>query len=55
VVSLRSEKNLLALTCAEDYEYTAAVISQNIIGTQFHPEKSGEVGLNFLKDIINNY
>ena len=55
VVSLRSEKNLLALTCAEDYEYPAAVIDRNIIGTQFHPEKSGEVGLNFLKDMINGY
>jgi glutamine amidotransferase len=55
VVSLDSEKNLLALTCSDDYEYPAAVIDYNIIGTQFHPEKSGEVGLNFLKDIINKY
>jgi glutamine amidotransferase len=55
VVSLHSEKNLLALTCSDDYEYPAAVIDYNIIGTQFHPEKSGEVGLNFLNDIINKY
>lgn len=55
VVSLCSEKNLLALTYSDDYEYPAAVIDHNIIGTQFHPEKSGEVGLNFLEDIINKY
>lgn len=28
---------------------TAAVASGNVMGTQFHPEKSGEVGLNILK------
>jgi imidazoleglycerol phosphate synthase glutamine amidotransferase subunit HisH len=45
----------LALTNVEDIEYPAAVISANIIGTQFHPEKSGEIGLNFLKDTIDNF
>ena len=28
---------------------TAAVANGNVMGTQFHPEKSGEVGLNILK------
>ena len=28
---------------------TAAVASGNVYGTQFHPEKSGEVGLNILR------
>ena len=28
---------------------TAAVADRNVIGTQFHPEKSGEVGLNILR------
>ena len=30
-------------------ELTAAVARKNIMGCQFHPEKSGEVGLNILK------
>jgi len=28
---------------------TAAVADKNVMGTQFHPEKSGEVGLNILR------
>tara|TARA_B100000886_G_scaffold243716_1_gene171190 strand:- start:147 stop:782 length:636 start_codon:yes stop_codon:yes gene_type:complete len=37
-------------------EQFASIVTNgsNIIGTQFHPEKSGEIGLSFLKDIINN-
>ncbi len=30
-------------------ELTAAVASNNVFGCQFHPEKSGEVGLNILR------
>ena len=42
------DESLLATT---DYgrEITAAVALDNVSGTQFHPEKSGEVGLSILK------
>lgn len=30
-------------------ELTAAVASGNVMGCQFHPEKSGKVGLNILR------
>ena len=30
-------------------ELTAAVGKNNVLGCQFHPEKSGEVGLNILR------
>ena len=30
-------------------ELTAAVQKDNVMGCQFHPEKSGEVGLNILR------
>ena len=34
--------------------FTAAVKKNNILGFQFHPEKSGTVGLDLLKDTIKN-
>lgn len=36
-------------TCEYGAQLTAAVANENIYGCQFHPEKSGEVGLNILK------
>ena len=46
--AITSENNLIATT---EYgkEITAAVQKDNIYGCQFHPEKSGKVGLNILK------
>ena len=38
------------VTYAEyDKDITAVVCKDNVMGTQFHPEKSGEVGLNILR------
>lgn len=42
------EESLLA-TSEYGRELTAAVALDNVTGTQFHPEKSGEVGLSILK------
>ena len=42
------EESLLA-TAEYGEEITAAVALNNVAGTQFHPEKSGKVGLNILK------
>lgn len=42
------DKNLIA-TSEYGKELTAAVQKGNIYGCQFHPEKSGKVGLNILK------
>ena len=36
-------------TAEYDKYLTAAVAKDNVLGCQFHPEKSGEVGLNMLK------
>lgn len=49
-----NNNDILAKTKAQHKEYCCAVKSNNIIGTQFHPEKSGEIGLEFLKSVINN-
>lgn len=42
------EESLLA-SCEYGKELTAAVALDNVSGTQFHPEKSGEVGLSILR------
>lgn len=42
------EKHTIA-TAAYGAELTAAVARDNVYGVQFHPEKSGPVGLNILK------
>ena len=39
-------------TAEYGYELTAAVAKDNVYGCQFHPEKSGTVGLNILKAFI---
>ncbi len=45
-------KNVLTETTYDRIKYISALQKENILGTQFHPEKSGEVGLSFLKDVI---
>ncbi len=46
------EESLIATT---EYgaEITAAVAKDNVFGCQFHPEKSGEIGLNILKGFLD--
>ncbi len=36
-------------TCEYGDEFVAAVNKDNVYGTQFHPEKSGEIGLEMIK------
>lgn len=44
-----ADPDQLAATCDYGKTVTAAVTEGNVIGCQFHPEKSGEVGLSILK------
>lgn len=37
-----------------DYKICASFQNKNIIGMQFHPEKSGKVGLIYLKNLFNS-
>lgn len=43
-------ENVIATSKYGGQEFCVAVKDRNISGVQFHPEKSGEVGLNILKD-----
>ncbi len=42
-------EDYLAATAEYDIDVTATVVNGNVIGCQFHPEKSGKTGLNILK------
>jgi len=46
--------DVLATTEYGGYTYCAVVGKGNIYGTQFHPEKSGEAGLQLIQNFINN-
>ena len=46
------DKNIIAATTAYGEEVTAAIAFENIFATQFHPEKSGDVGLHVLKNFV---
>lgn len=46
------DKNLITATTDYGEKITAAVEHENIFATQFHPEKSGDVGLQVLKNFI---
>ena len=49
----RSEDTLT--TSSNGYEFTSSFLRENIIGLQFHPEKSHKFGFNLLKSIIERF
>lgn len=50
-VNVRSE-NVLAITNYAGVEFVSAVIQDNVVGVQFHPEKSHRFGMQFLKNFV---
>ena len=49
-----NKNNILGITKSQNTEYCAAVHNDRVLGTQFHPEKSGKIGLEFMNNFINN-
>lgn len=47
------ERNVLTRTPFGEYNFVSSVISENILGVQFHPEKSGNKGKKLVSEIIN--
>ncbi len=46
------DKNDIAGTTVYGIEFASAVRRENIFGTQFHPEKSGDAGLSLLRSFL---
>jgi len=46
------ENDRAAATCTYELKYTAALESGNVYGVQFHPEKSGEIGQEIVKNFL---
>lgn len=45
-----ADKSIVCTQTEYSETFTSAVASKNIYGTQFHPEKSGDIGLKILKN-----
>lgn len=50
-----SSKTDILLEAGYGYTFTAAVEHRNIIGVQFHPEKSHKFGMRLLENFVKNY
>ncbi|WP_440931074.1 imidazole glycerol phosphate synthase subunit HisH [Candidatus Pelagibacter sp.] len=48
------KSHILSVTNNQSTLYCSAVANERYFGTQFHPEKSGDLGLDFLKKVILN-
>lgn len=46
-----SKENVL-MTCDYGYEFAASVVKDNIMGVQFHPEKSHDFGMALLRNFV---
>ncbi len=51
--AIPADANLIAATTFYGERITAAIEYENIFATQFHPEKSGDVGLKVLKNFVD--
>ncbi|MCL5072093.1 MAG: imidazole glycerol phosphate synthase subunit HisH [Actinobacteria bacterium] len=51
-VNIKNTKNILSETTYGKVKYASAIIKDNVIGCQFHPEKSGITGLKILNKFL---
>ena len=43
-----------AATCEYSVPYTAVLEQDNVFGVQFHPEKSGDLGLKIVRNFVES-
>jgi glutamine amidotransferase len=53
ITDLDNEDEVLSTTQYSDYEFCSSIKKDNIYGCQFHPEKSGEIGLKIIENFVN--
>ena len=53
-VDLSPNNDMVAATCTYGNDVVAAVQSENVFATQFHPEKSSDAGKEFLVNFVNS-
>ena len=51
-IMLPEDASIITATAEYGETITAAVAKDNIMATQFHPEKSGDVGLMVLRNFV---
>ncbi len=49
------KNSILSSTNISREEIPSIIVQKNLIGVQFHPEKSQENGLNFLRELVLNF
>lgn len=47
------ENERASATCTYEVKYTAVLEAENVFGVQFHPEKSGPVGLQIVRNFVS--
>ena len=52
VAEPKNNSDVLSITEYSNYKFCSSVKKGNIYGCQFHPEKSGEIGLSVIKNFI---
>ena len=51
--ALPKERSIISSTCFYGEEITASISAGNIMATQFHPEKSGDIGLKIIHNFVH--
>ena len=53
IMKPEKNENILALSNYAGFEFCSVIREKNIYGCQFHPEKSGTMGLEIIKNFVN--
>lgn len=53
ILQPEDKNNILSMSSYGGYKFCSAIQKNNIFGLQFHPEKSGRIGLRIINNFIN--